>query len=565
MSSKVHPQASLTRLGRLVVPALEKVVKAASWRKHQRLVAECKSVIDHFTKVPEKLPALPSPATFKKEKLPEPAADQASEAAAEEAVTTSEVKPALDDATVEEVAIRGEDESRASQSTGDGRPELSTKDAGSKDTDLSGADTAVNGSEEAQAGAVAETGAELLRGNGSAEEQHVKQNGLQEISLSQSDSASNLSDAAVSIEEAKPATQREKVTPEYTQQFSSGSAKESDFAWGIPAQPILFDGEAAVSHGDAELILRPLQLACETSSVKIVEPVLDLIQKLVAHSHLRGEVDIGTTPDTKLLQEVFDSVCRCYDIADETVELLVLRALLTCVTSQTVQVHGETLLKIVRTCYNIFLGSKAVVNQTTAKAALTQMLVLVFRRMEADTSQVAVTPIVVADLMEPAERSTTDQTSMLFVQGFINKVVQEIGEAWTAPVKQLSGTHRHDGAFDTIPQSSPVDEEGIKDAALLDAKSWEINLQKEIARKASQKAGGAQDMGDEKEEGVSASTNLLRRDAFLVFRALCKLSMKAPPQEGVIDPFAVRGKIVALELLKILLENAGTIFRTNER
>lgn len=60
--------------------------------------------------------------------------------------------------------------------------------------------------------------------------------------------------------------------------------------------------------------------------------------------------------------------------------------------------------------------------------------------------------------------------------------------------------------------------------------------------------------------------NKLRRDAFLVFRALCKLSMRGPPQEGAgADPFAVRGKVVALELLKICLENSGAVFRTNER
>ena len=48
------------------------------------------------------------------------------------------------------------------------------------------------------------------------------------------------------------------------------------------------------------------------------------------------------------------------------------------------QVHGEALLRIVRTCYNVFLGSKSEVNQTTAKASLTQMLTIVFHRMEAD-------------------------------------------------------------------------------------------------------------------------------------------------------------------------------------
>jgi len=61
-------------------------------------------------------------------------------------------------------------------------------------------------------------------------------------------------------------------------------------------------------------------------------------------------------------------------------------------------VHGEALLRVVRTCYNIFLASKSEVNQTTAKACLTQMLTVVFLRMEADSSTVPLPPIVVSQL-----------------------------------------------------------------------------------------------------------------------------------------------------------------------
>jgi brefeldin A-inhibited guanine nucleotide-exchange protein len=41
--------------------------------------------------------------------------------------------------------------------------------------------------------------------------------------------------------------------------------------------------------------------------------------------------------------------------------------------------------------------------------------------------------------------------------------------------------------------------------------------------------------------------------------------MKTPPKEASADPQLMKGKIVALELLKILLENAGAVFRTSER
>lgn len=52
----------------------------------------------------------------------------------------------------------------------------------------------------------------------------------------------------------------------------------------------------------------------------------------------------------------------------------------------------------------------------------------------------------------------------------------------------------------------------------------------------------------------------LFEDAFLVFRALCILSMNQLV-EGYNDPANVRVKIVSLELLKILLENSGGNFK----
>lgn len=105
---------------------------------------------------------------------------------------------------------------------------------------------------------------------------------------------------------------------------------------------------------------------------------------------------------------------RCDEIPDEGVEVLVLRGLLTAATSATFALHGQVrarvrsclktvcrsaaaaaalarprsthssvslptaapplqaLLLAVRTCYNIHLMSRSEVNQTTAKATLTQ-------------------------------------------------------------------------------------------------------------------------------------------------------------------------------------------------
>jgi brefeldin A-inhibited guanine nucleotide-exchange protein len=266
--------------------------------------------------------------------------------------------------------------------------------------------------------------------------------------------------------------------------------------------------------------------------------------------------------------QVVEAVCKCYDMAEEGIELLVLKTLLSAVTSTSLRVHGDSLLKAVRTCYNLYLGSKSPVNQTTAKASLTQMLVIVFRRMEADSSTIAVQPIVVAEFMEPAERSNSDVNVTQFVQGFITKVVQDI-EGVISPVPALKSikSMRHDSAFEaTAPgeSSNSTDILESTDKDVVDAKYWELNMYKNAL---DQNRKGDINYGDIDKDGDSdvQISNKLRRDAFLVFRALCKLSMKNAAHESQGDPFSIRGKTVALELLKISLENAGTVFRTSDR
>lgn len=176
-------------------------------------------------------------------------------------------------------------------------------------------------------------------------------------------------------------------------------------------------------------------------------------------------------------------------------------------------------------------------------------------------------PIVVAELMEPAEKLDDDGSMTMFVQGFITKIMQDIdGVLNPATPKSLAGGV-HDGAFETktstVESTNPADLLDSTDKDMLDAKYWEISMYKTaLEGRKGELADGEAERDDDLEVQIG---NKLRRDAFLVFRALCKLSMKTPPKEALVDPQLMRGKIVALELLKILLENAGAIFRTSER
>lgn len=63
-------------------------------------------------------------------------------------------------------------------------------------------------------------------------------------------------------------------------------------------------------------------------------------------------------------------------------KIFLVQALLTIVSSNVCEIHEGTVLMTVRTCYNIYLASRNLVNQTTAKGTLTQMLNIIFSRME---------------------------------------------------------------------------------------------------------------------------------------------------------------------------------------
>lgn len=347
-----------------------------------------------------------------------------------------------------------------------------------------------------------------------------------------------------------------------SQVTESEESNENDVS--VPG-PLHDGGPIEFSYAESESILSPLISACGSGFLKIADPALDAIQKLIAHGYIRGEADPSGGPDAKFLAKLMESVCKCHDLGDESVELMVLRTLLSAVTSVSLRIHGDCLLLIVRTCYDIYLGSKNVVNQTTAKASLVQMLVIVFRRMEADSSAAPIQPIVVAELMDPGEKVDADGSMTQFVQGFISKIMQDIDVALNPSTPRKNPLSGHDGAFETttVETTNPADLLDSTDKDMLDAKYWEISMYKTaLEGRKGELADGETDRDDDLEIQIG---NKLRRDAFLVFRALCKLSMKTPPKEALADPQLMRGKIVALELLKILLENAGAIFRTSDR
>jgi brefeldin A-inhibited guanine nucleotide-exchange protein len=287
----------------------------------------------------------------------------------------------------------------------------------------------------------------------------------------------------------------------------------------------------------------PFQLACDSKSPKIIRTALDSLQKLMEYGHISGSMMTKVDgQDQRLVNLVVDSICRSFtgDSTDEGVQLQIIKALLTAVSSNVCDVHEGHLLKAVRTIYNIYLISKNLVNQTTAKATLTQMMNLVFQRMEslgtADELNAELNEIngVVAEKKAPVEGATADESSTDPTQD----------EAAPAP----------DAGADAAGEVAAAEE---KEAAPTAAGEAEVE------------DGRSSPTGDEK-EGADEDVNsrflhVYRKDAFLVFRSMCKLSMAVLPNKEVIDSKSheLRSKLLSLELQLSILQNAGPVFQSD--
>lgn len=258
-----------------------------------------------------------------------------------------------------------------------------------------------------------------------------------------------------------------------------------------------------LSSSDSDEVLQPLLLSIDTAYAKVVEPALDCSFMLFSLSLLRGEV-CSSSPDS-LLYKLIHAICKVCGLGDESIELAVLRVLLAAVRSTRIMIRGDCLLHLVRTCYNVYLGGFNGTNQICAKAVLAQIMLIVFTRSEANSMDVSFKTVNVNDLLAITDKNINEGNSVHICQGFINDAITAGEEAPPPP-----------------PDFRLVLDEG----------------------------GG---------------TSKIREDGFLLFKNLCKLSMKFSSQDNTDDQILVRGKTLSLELLKVIIDNGGPVWRSDER
>lgn len=309
------------------------------------------------------------------------------------------------------------------------------------------------------------------------------------------------------------------------------------------ALPLPRAGDAA--YIDAEKYFLPFELGCQSKSPKIVISALDCIQKLIAYGHLTGNSPDPRNPQRLLIDCIVETTCSCFSgpSTDEGVQLQIIKALLTLVTSQSCQVHGSSILLAVRTCYNIYLGSKNLVNQTTAKATLTQMLSVIFTRMEIEMEKLTLQPQTTCDpvLVPPVKvlvnghvpgHPTGEVESAVSV--LVNELVTIVAEREDQRVLQNGGV----GQQEAEKMGRVPSDDNISDSSNPSNDVTPSNL---------------------------SFSHVTQRDAYLVFRSLCKLSMKPIP-DGNVDPKSheVRSKILSLQLILSILQNSGPSFQSSD-
>ncbi|KAI0751592.1 hypothetical protein C8Q80DRAFT_1158159 [Daedaleopsis nitida] len=336
-------------------------------------------------------------------------------------------------------------------------------------------------------------------------------------------------------------------------------------------------------------IFEPLRLACETRNEKLMIASLDCISKLISYSFFAETSSSAHAPTSpppspgpnsrssmtgshtslpapSLVDLVVHTITSCHtENTPETVSLQIVKALLALVLSPTVLVHQSSLLKAVRTVYNVFLLSVDAVNQMVAQGGLTQMVNHVFARCQINASTL------------PASESTTS----LSVQSDSARsskrpsVVSSPRNSLPLP-PQTPSAHSSDGTGPTLvqepsepPSSAAPSEAGVATDGTL-GETGQTNGMHNGAHHSGEPSestnGDPVHDDDEELPGVAQrplSTNdLFIKDAFLVFRALCKLTMKPLNSESERDlkSHSMRSKLLSLHLVLMILNSHMPIF-----
>ncbi|CAH7681898.1 protein transport protein sec71 [Phakopsora pachyrhizi] len=365
----------------------------------------------------------------------------------------------------------------------------------------------------------------------------------------------------------------------------------------LRAEPIPNPQTAPQGPGhEAQVVIQPLKLACETRSPALMGTALDCIGKLVSYSFFNlwepnssvNQLEGGGAEDSQgdraqptsleMGDQVTTIICDCFTDAScpDQVQLQIIKAILALVLApetpgaKRIEVHQSSLLKAVRTIYNIFLLSKSPTNQAVAQGALTQIVANVFGRVEKAEENGA------RAHRNPSSGSYGLQSESVRRRSSVQRVLENgFKESRAVEDSNRMGAHQipdprplpTDSEEQPIngasPTSLPQNPGSADDSSRADAPPNEADGQ--ITLETFEKRNsfdGVSDRDVVNNHGVMSPRDYYVKDAFLVFRALCKLSMKPLGSESEKDlkSHAMRSKLLSLHLILGILNTNLSMF-----
>ncbi|KAK2756807.1 guanine nucleotide exchange protein for ADP-robosylation factor [Arachnomyces sp. PD_36] len=308
---------------------------------------------------------------------------------------------------------------------------------------------------------------------------------------------------------------------------------------------------------DPEVIFLPLQLATRTFSIPLQVTALDCIGKLISYSYFafpsayrNPSQEDATSAQPPLIERAIETICDCFENEATPVEIQqqIIKSLLAAVLNDKIVVHGAGLLKAVRQIYNIFIYSKSSQNQQVAQGSLTQMVGTVFDRVRMRLDQKE------ARLREHEDHtpSGTSLDPSDANQGNDQEGFSDVGSVMGQPV-----------AKEPTEKLTLQSFESSKDDAMVNDNAPTMVTRANAHRKASHSISSVVDHRDENDPSVADEEDeIYVKDAFLVFRALCKLSHKilSHDQQQDIKSQHMRSKLLSLHLIHHLVNNHIAIF-----
>ena len=326
-----------------------------------------------------------------------------------------------------------------------------------------------------------------------------------------------------------------------------------------------------------EIIFEPLRLATETANVPLTTTALDCIGKLISYSYF----SIPPTPDETstasqnpqppLIERAIETICDCFqdEATPAEVQLQIVKSLLAAVLNDKIIVHGAGLLKAVRQIYNIFLLSKSVANQQVAQGTLTQMVGTVFERVATRLSM---------------KETRLQMTRIDSEKGTVNGSQVDLnGNSSITDVSDSNGTHEADTLPDTtlMIADQPVRKlpgekltlQSFENTKIFDDARIADNVPTTVTRaevpsrsfrtSSGQMTSPTNGYGDSNNLDIEDEEDeVFVKDAFLVFRSMCRLSTKILPQDQQQDLKSqnMRSKLISLHILRSLLNNNMAVF-----